>query len=341
MILLQNSPDKYFIGSYTPNGYKSSFEDLISQDEFYTYILSDNFIDERADFLQSLSENEKADEIFYCTFYTKSIDAVVFTDEKTAFADGNFPHFINPKYNGFTSENLPTKVKFSYNKIINSQKEGLFLWKEYEKNLSRCEKYLKAVSHILDDIKSIANSSLDIKKLDSYISRLCKKEFPIKVTSKKIGTIKNRYISALTTDGYKTFFPNASKIFLLNDNFFTGTNYILRKITNYLLPQGYDVIVSLSPVSTEEFYEHIYIPKLKIAFISSSILNKISLSEKNVINFARFYDKTILASKKARLKFNTKTASSILSEAISSLKLAKIFNTKIYNLLQENIEKNR
>ncbi len=331
---MTNVIGEYFIGGYTSCGYISFLEDIIDDNEFYTYILKSGNGTLKSKLLKSYSENNTELELFYCTLDANSIDAIILNKEKTAFIDGDYPHLFEPKFHNVNSEIVTYNDKICKESLLKHKLELFELHSEYNKVISRCTRYLEAIASILADTKSVAEQSLNFAKLDGFISRFTKKICPCSIDN-SVGKLKFRLISALTANGYKSLPINAKKIYLLNDNFYIGTDYLLRKLSDHFISCGYDVTVSVSTLQDDRAFEHIIIPQLDIAFISSTPINRTEKEYKNIINFSRFYEKDSISSKKSRLKFNSNTSKELLNEAVYALKLSRVYNAKINKIYQD------
>ena len=69
-------------------------------------------------------------------------------------------------------------------------------------------------------------------------------------------------------------------------------------------------------------YEHILIPQLNIAFITSNFLNGCKIENRATINFSRFYDKNIMSNKKTNISFDKKAVIEICDEASTAVDTA-------------------
>jgi hypothetical protein len=138
--------------------------------------------------------------------------------------------------------------------------------------------------------------------------------------------VNYRYYAALTSDGVKTLLPETGNVYILNDDYCAGANYLLSRFVSEAAARGFDVIVSRNPLMPPErgdVISHIAIPELDLYMFTSAAYAELS-AERNgerlpVVNFTRFYTKSLLSAKKQRLRFNAEAAESLLAEAVTAL----------------------
>ena len=91
----------------------------------------------------------------------------------------------------------------------------------------------------------------------------------------------------------------------------------------------------------ETVYEHLLIPELKLAFMSSDFLNRNKYENSSDINFTRFYDHSILSKKKNRLSFDKKIISEIVDSASEEINTALTVHNELEKYFIESLEINK
>ena len=79
-------------------------------------------------------------------------------------------------------------------------------------------------------------------------------------------------------------------VYLLNDPFFSGADVFLRNLAAIATAKGFDIIISESNMLNHTIYEHVLIPELGIALITSNFVNNLTVDCSLPVNFMRFYD---------------------------------------------------
>jgi hypothetical protein len=212
--------------------------------------------------------------------------------------------------------------------------------------MARVPRFLRAVEDVCEGIYQSAKVGIDYEKIDAFITRLSKKIFATHFGFNS--SVLYKQFSSLTPTGYKTLsenFQNYTVYTVLDDNF-AGSDYLLGRLAEIAQKRGYSVVLSMCDIFSGELndvIEHLVLPELKIAFLTSNFVTKLDIptkkdknnaenmekSESTVINFRRFYDKETLSKRKNRMTFDKKSALALLSEAENSLDTATKINAKI------------
>lgn len=323
------SLNTYFLGGNTPGGFRSAFDDVIDNTDYYTYIIKGGPGTGKSSLMKKIlaAFPDEDRELYICSSDPDSADAVVLKEHKVIVVDGTAPHVYDPEYPGAVQEIVNLGDCWDSERL-RSEKEGVIAAaKGYKQYHTRCRRCLAAAASVIGDTYQIAEAALNYSKLDGFISRLSAKLLPQKPVGE--GKTVLRRISAVTPKGCMTLIPENDTVYLLNDSYFAGTDYFLRSFAEKAVRKGLTAEISVSALHEDEFFEHLRIPELNISFISSNPVSKISLEEKIPVNFMRFYSKEVLSAKKARLKFNAAAASELTEEAVKALENAKAAHDKL------------
>lgn len=324
---------EYFLGGVSPDGFVTNFGELISKEKVFTYILKGGAGTGKSSLMKKIvSEFEEKDDItvFYCASDPNSLDAVYLKKAKVIIVDGTAPHVFDPVYPG-VSQKIINLGDFWDDNLLKENTENIIdVTNENQRWHKRCRNFVSALSSLYTDTYTISQEAILYKKLEGFTERFAKK---IMKKKKDIeGKTTFAQLSALTPKGYTTLFDTLkdyTQIFTLNDIYFSGSDIFLRDLATIINSRGYDVIVSQCTLLNNKTYEHLLIPQLKIALISSNPINSITIEDSKPINFMRFYDKNLLHHKKQRLLFNKKACSDLLDEASHSLNRAKDIHDEI------------
>ena len=322
---MDNKVYTYFLGETTPKGFKTNFDKEICADDFYTYILKGGPGTGKSSLLKNVALNfcdvDNID-LYHCSGDPTCLDAIVLKKAKVIIVDGTAPHIFDASYPGAFQSiiNLgdcwEKKILINNKTKIKQSTDECIIWQ------SRYKRYISALASLNSDIYSIAKLGILNEKLNGFIERFSKKYIPKNSSSN--GNLSFKKISSLTKDGYSTLnIDNYSDVILLNDPYFACSDYFLQEITQICIERGYSVIVSECSLFLESTFEHLLIPELNLAFISTNFINDIKSNEINKINFLRFYDKDKIQGKKNRLDFSKKAALELKDEAVYSLRNAK------------------
>jgi hypothetical protein len=320
----------YFIGSLSPSGYKTNFSDTIDEPGYFTYILKgeascSGFIERIAAGKEELSQ-----EVYYCAADPDSIDAVVFPEKRVIVCDSIVPHLFEPKIAGITGQIVNLSESWDTEKLSRNHEKLSELHASFISQSERAERCIKALASVVYDNFDLAKRTLMLDKLDGFFGRLTKKILPKhnpNCPENKRGNVIYRYFTALTSDGLKTLLPTSGTVYLLNDDYSAGANYLLNRLIKEVTARGFDIIVNRNPLMPPEHSDTVTavgIPELNIYFFTSvNFAPIVTADSKHIVNFYRFYTKSLLSAKRQRMRFNNEAAGSLLDEAVAALKAVK------------------
>ncbi|MEG0614532.1 MAG: ATPase [Oscillospiraceae bacterium] len=322
----------YFLGETTASGFKTDFGALIEKDGYFTYIIKGGPGCGKSGLMKKVAaEFSKTEEVdlFFCSSDPNSLDAIDLKTSKIIIVDGTSPHIFDASYPGISQIIVNLGECFDLDFLKENASKICKLFNEIAAFHSRANKYVKAISSVNNDIYEISSGCILAEKFQKFIDRTFKKCFKF---GEKIGSISYKKISAFSRDGYKTQpLDGYEKIFLLDDNYFSGSDKFLQSLAENAAGKGFDVIVSLGEMFEQSTFEHVLVPEIKTAFLSSNFVNKLDFKNANCINFMRFYDKEKISEKKCRLNFDKKMSEELLTEAVFSVQNAK----KLHDNLEE------
>ena len=98
---------------------------------------------------------------------------------------------------------------------------------------------------------------------------------------------------------------------------------LLELIRAEALIRGYEIITCPCAMHPDEKIDHIFIPALRLAFLTDNSWHPVSLPGQQSVRCARFLDQENLAGYRARLRFNTRAAQELIQQAVALMAQAK------------------
>jgi hypothetical protein len=335
--------NKYFLGTYTPNGYYTVFDKLIDLSDYFTYILKGDQSASRL--IETVVENVSPTEVYYCSAQPDCLDAAVFGDCRVIVADSIKPHIFEPTVPGACQQIVNIGEMWDVISLKNRRAELEELHISHKSCMDGAARSLAALGSITADSFKIGKSALMIDKLDAFITRFIKKNIPKNRETEKKGNVSYRQICAVTADGFSVLIPTEAKeIFIISDNLFAGTDYLLRELTKTAADRGYDCIITRSPlhnIEPDEVLFSLFIPELKMIFVNSTEQNPVFAEKRKIINFRRFYEKTAAAKHKGRLRFDEAAAESLSNDIYLSMKAARAVLSQIEKIYETAAEESK
>ena len=284
----------YFLGGTSPQGFKSKFIEQIKKSGYYTYILKGGPGTGKSTLMKKIAKEfeDSPVSVYYCSSDINSLDAVVIEDRKIIVVDGTAPHVFEALYPAVSQEIINLGEYWDKSKMKGKEEAVRECFDENQKYHNRVRCYVEAFSSLNTDIYNLAENCLDKAKLDSYIKRLARKVIPKSKTDKQ-GKKEFKQLSAFTTENYMTLkSDNNYSRYFINDDYFAGSDYLLRSLSDMFTDAGYDVTVSECNMLHNSIYEHIVIEELKLMFTTGNFFNKLK-NELDKLMLYKINDKII------------------------------------------------
>jgi len=326
---------EFFLGGVSPNGFHTHFGNEIAKNGNFTYILKGGAGTGKSSLMKRVAKefSEKDDVVvYYCSSDPNSLDAVYLKNSGIIIVDGTSPHVFDPVYPGVSQKIINLGDFWDDAQLAKNTVEIIEVIDENLRWHKRCKSFVCALSSLFSDTYSISVEALNYTKLDSFVRRLSHKIIPKSTISD--GATRFSQLSALTPHGYLSLLDTISSyknVYTLTDSFYSGSDVFLREMATTFTSKGFDVVVSECTLFPSKTYEHLLVPQLGVAFISSNPMNEIEIPSSKPINFLRFYDKAFISEKKQRLSFNKKACDDLLAEASGALFKSKEVHDEIEN----------
>jgi len=319
--------EEFFLGSISPEGFQTHFNNEIMKSDYFTYILKGGCGTGKSSLIKRIAD-EFTDKdkvtIYRCSFDPDSLNAVKLKNAGIIIVNGSGQHTFEPNYPEVAQKIINAGDFCDKKSLKNNSSEIISNTDNIQKWNKRCYNFVNALSSLYSDTFLISQDALHTKKLLAFTERLSRKL--LHKGSKVTGLTTYSQISALTPNGYQSLLPLLSQyknVYQLNDLYYSGSDAFLRDFANIATSKGYDVIISECTLFKSKIFEHLLIPELSIAFISSNPINNNFIDSAKPVNFMRFYENNHISPKKIRLSFNKKACAELLSEASDTLKKSK------------------
>ncbi|NMA79360.1 MAG: hypothetical protein GX967_01785 [Clostridiales bacterium] len=316
---------KYYLGTNSPNGYITKFNELIESNKYHCYILKGMPGIESRAVLEHISRRyqhrESGIEYYYCCNSEDKLDAILMEDSKIIVVDGTMPHIFETSIPGIFHSEISLVDCYDTSALMAHKDDIVNCFLESRCAEKRCQRFLSACSILANDTYTIASENVNLSKAQGFINRLCRKILPR--GKRRSGKEHYRQLSAITPHGYCNLLDDNLEeydtIYQLNCDNFVIPDLLLKGIAALTLKSGLDIIISDNPIFGTNIKEHILVPGIKTAFVTAHFMNGINYDEAIQINCKRFYDMTELAKKRKRLSFNKKAINQLYDEAVKSL----------------------
>lgn len=245
-------------------------------------------------------------------------------------------HVVDPKNPGAVDEILNTGHHWNEKGFNKYRIELIETNKEIKNTFERAYKFIGAAKFIHDDWSTYNKKSLDYSKLAAL-----EEDLKNKILSKyNIGTIgKERHLfaTAFTPNGIVTFIDNlceeCEKTYVLNGGPGTGKTQVLNFISREALKRGFFVEIYHDPLIPERI-EHIIIPELKTAVITSNEINDTKFNGTQMF-MENFVNHTLID--KDEIDQDKETFYNLLNRGLSIIASAKKLHDSVEKYYIENM----
>lgn len=323
----ENAPIRFFLGSNSPQGFVSRFDQLDFGDpEWHTFLIKGGPGCGKSSFMKQIAavfEHRCPHmELICCSSDPDSLDAVILPEWKVSIADATAPHVLEPKYPAMSESILslgdyldPLRLKANADTIR-------ALDQRISKNYSQAIDCLAAAKSFLSDSNRIVLSCLNLEKLAAYAKHFACKNFPRRTGRR--GHEQVRFLSAVNAKGITSLVSTAEALCphlcFFSDEYGAAASLFLSALRSHALENGQNVISCYCPLSPHSKIDHLLLPDIGLAFLTENRFHDLSdLLPDRRIHAKRFLDTETLRRHKKRLSFNQKAASQMVRQASAVL----------------------
>ncbi|MEM1485813.1 hypothetical protein V6615_13220 [Oscillospiraceae bacterium PP1C4] len=238
---------------------------------------------------------------------------------------------IEPKYPGAFEQLIDLSSCWDEHKMFESREAIMALSLKISRCHEHCCRFLGAASSLIGDTYRIALDATLISKVAKAANRIALSEF--KGGPGGTGHESVRFLSAVTNQGMTMFSETAKtlcdRIYLIDDVYGAASRLLLTSLRSQALESGWDIISCYCPLSPFEKLEHLFIPALRIGFMTQNDHMSPAVEPYKVIRARRFTDTEALKKSRKRISFNKKAAAQMLDSAARLLAEAKSTHDKL------------
>lgn len=335
---------QYFLGANSPRGFYSLYDQLIrTEDASAVYILKGGAGCGKSTLMRQIAAKAEAAgldvEYILCSGDPDSLDAVVFPLLGTALVDGTAPHVVEPNYAGAVEHYVNLGDCYDTAALSPLRHEIMHCTSGYKDCYRRTYRCLDAASKIMADVRATLLTPALEEKMQKRAAGILGREVPRRKKAVP-GRVTQRFLSAVTHKGRITLYQTAQaqcrRIYLLADSYGLAHNMLTHLLAG-VTAAGYDVIACPSPMAPERL-EHLLVPQLSLAFLSSSPAAPFPAHPYRRIRLDAMVDTELLRHSRPRLRFSRKVIDSLVEEAVSSLTQSKAMHDELEALYNPHVD---
>ena len=321
------SPD-FFLGATTPAGFKGYFEPLRREPGMQMLLIKSGPGCGKSTLMKRLAQAAEQQgqpiEKIHCASDPDSLDGVVFLQKHAAILDATAPHVVEPDAPGADEIVVSLYHTIDSEKLATHRDEVKALFARNAALRGRAARYIASAGSLMLDSRRAEACSANFEKVRRYVKRLC-----TRLLSRTEGTASEelRLLSAITPKGmvfYRgTVEALADRYVVFRDDYGAVSRLLLELIRAEALARGYHIITCPCATHPEDQIDHIFIPALRLAFLTDNLWHPIQLPGVQAVRCTRFVDRENLSGFRARLRFNDRAASELIDQAVALMAQAK------------------
>ena len=334
---------EFYFGANTSNGFVSLYDHIAPCEKLKkVFVIKGGPGTGKSTIMRKIGDefsNRYEIEYGRCSSDPDSLDAVYIKDLGVVVLDGTPPHPFEPKFPGALESIVNLYPFWNEKSLENLRSEIERAWGKCSACHEKACKYLSVAGIISNTNVSLVEEAFLNEKAEKFVERIVRGK--IKSTQTK-GNETVRFLSAITPKGVNILNVSGyDDVYIIEDEYKKVSSYILYKIRRELIEKECDFITCYSVISPFQRIEHIFVPKLKLAFLSSDSLQKVLYSgEYTVIRAKRFLDESIMKANKQKLKFNNAIKKEMINAALKMMREAKLNHDELEKLYVKNVDFN-
>lgn len=335
----------YFLGGNTGEGFYSHFNYIISQENATRIIclkggpgtgksslmkkIGKTYIDKGFDV-----------EFHHCSSDSDSLDGVLIKKLNVALLDGTAPHMIDPKNPGAVDDIVNMGICLKEDNFRSIKDDVLAVNGSIASTFKRGYRFFGAAKAIYDDWYTFNHDALDNHKINLLKEKLKNTILPDALDNP--GEERHLFATAFTPTGIVTFIPTIikdfSKIYVLKGGPGTGKTSILRYLCDEAVKRGFNVEVLHTPLCPEKI-EHLLIPELSIAIVTSNEINKMDFEgEDEIYDMNDFLNKDSMGYNLSSILDVRAIFYILLQKGLDCIKSAKALHDNLENFYVPNMD---
>lgn len=330
----------FFLGALSPTGFCGYYSSLLDQTKKRTTALLEagpgcgksTVLQRLCDTF--LAQNESVQAI-HSASDAASLDGVICPARNFCALDANAPHALEPRYPGAFEVVISLYDAANRAPLFEHREEIIALFTRCAGLTERALRYITAAGSLLQDTSRAALCCTDLGKAHSFADALGRRYIQGAALPIAQGGANEdiRLLSAVTAEGiefYADTIPKlADTIVVFDDEFGLAAKTILQDLRLDALAKGHDILTCYCSMSPFEKIDHLFIPALRLAFVTSNDYHRANFENQRVIHCTRFCNAKGLALRRKRLRFNKKAAAELLAQAVNMQREAKICHDEL------------
>ena len=324
----------YFLGSNSPAGFASLYDQLLNgPSPGMLYVIKGCPGGGKSGFMKKIGQAVSAagcsTEYIHCSGDPDSLDGVYFPELSVAYVDGTAPHVIEPNFACVTAQYINLGAFCDADRLQEVRQDMVLVNQRYKQLYSRAYDLIAAADLADRGYGALQPDGGTIAHLEKRCGGIAARE--LRTYSGHESKITRCFLSAFTCKGTVCYFDTVSqladRVYVIDDECGFG-HYLLERLKAAAVEKGYDLILCMSPFHPEVL-EHIILPELSLAFVTSKAPCKYQKAPYRHIRLDSLLYKNLPGEARAKQKAGKKISGAILNDARDTLAQAKSLHDEL------------
>lgn len=325
----------FFLGANTSEGfYGLTGEWLRQQDDVRLFLIKGGPGTGKSTLMKAVCAKALQEDVpferIFCSSDPSSLDGVLLPTLHAAVLDATPPHPCELKYPGVCGRLVDMGQCWDERVLRQHQDEILQLSRANSAAHTACQRFLRAAGRLHSENMQFALENTDLLRVIRLAKRMCARLLPEKETN---GTVERRFLSACTPKGevffYDTLIDLCPHVIAVEDEDGAVSAAFMQTVLMEAADRGLSVIACPCILRPDATPEHILLPELQLAFVTSDRHHPAPDCAQKHIRSERFTDHEKMRAQKNRCSFCRRAQDELLSGAVEKLDQAKELHDRL------------
>lgn len=345
----------YYPGGNTPKGFFSYYDYIMSQEKAVKiFCMKGGPGTGKSTFMRKIGEqllDEGHDvDFLLCSSDPGSLDGIVIKDKNIAIIDGTAPHIVDPKNPGAVDSIINLGEYWDEDGIRSRRDEILITGDNIKRCYENVYKYLRAASEIYKGMEELYSLAAKDEEMYKNTASLVYRELSHRELSQHRGSDSRFFAGAITPEGIvntvESLIESCDNVYILRIPVGMNGNIFFEGFRENAAARGLDTESYYCPLDPDNKTEHLIIPEISTAIVSSNRYHKVPAVSAAVIDMRLYLKYELLEKHKDTIARGEEKLDELLELAVSCLKDAKashdiLEEMYIPNMNFEKIEEKR
>ncbi|MBQ8590706.1 MAG: hypothetical protein IJ486_09695 [Firmicutes bacterium] len=223
---------------------------------------------------EALLKDDEDVDFLHCSSDPDSLDGILIRSKGVLMVDGTSPHIVDPVNPGAVDTIVHLGDYWNEDGIRKHRQEIIDTGLRLKTHYARAYGYLGAAGTLHKALYQIYDQYLNKPQMYKKAASIINRELTHKKLASVPGTVRKQFASALTPKGHVNFIPDlmseATRVYLIEEPVGMNGGRMIQLFLEQALQRGYDAECYYCAMDPSDKPEHLYIPQIKTAFVSSN-----------------------------------------------------------------------